>query len=90
MVTDGWTKCVSCFVCWYSGLSQGLTLYLRLHPAFFLFLPRLTWNCGPLTFSQVLELTICATMPNLAPVVLNCQDLVVIRLVISLYHLTLL
>lgn len=53
-------------------------------------LPRLTWNCGPLTFSQVLELKICATMPNLAPVVLNSQDLVVIRLVISLYHLTLL
>lgn len=57
---------------------------------FFSCLPRLTWNCGPLTFSQVLELNICATMPNLAPMVLTCQDLVKIKLGISLYHLSLL
>lgn len=71
------------------GIESGpQTPPLRLHTVFFACLTGLTWNCGPLTFSQVLEFKICATMPDLAPVVLHCQDLVVIKLAISLYHLT--
>lgn len=54
------------------GTEPGPHTVPEIASCLFSFLPRLTWNCGPLTFSQVLELTICATMPNLAPVVLNC------------------
>lgn len=75
-------------VAWFVSTRDGArphTPPLRLRTVFFACLTGLTWNCGPLTSSQVLEFKICATMPDLAPVVLHCQDLVVIKLAISLY-----